>query len=199
MRLKGERYTKYYIPNTTYHIYTYTIRTPSSVFLLFFSFQTKLVSYLFSPCIGLGAASVVLVFDSLKGKIPVSPSLYCPSSEQNQRYSSPRRAQTCVQRRWATSTCCQSVDRSPADIAGLAQLSEGGSNRTFLITMRDGFQMVARIPYLVTVPKNYAVASEVATMNLLRSSGLPIPKGYRYSPEPDNLLDYLRYQHDHQQ
>src|SRR5258706_6311794 len=82
----------------------------------------------------------------------------------------------------------QSVDRSPADIVDLVKLAEGGFNRTFLITMRDGFQMVARIPYPATVPKYYAVASEVATMDLLRSSGLPIPKVYGYSPEPDNAV-----------
>ena len=35
-------------------------------------------------------------------------------------------------------------------------------------------------------PKYYAVASEVAIMDFLRSSGLPIPKVYGYSPEPDN-------------
>ncbi|KAF8980892.1 hypothetical protein BDQ17DRAFT_1513410 [Cyathus striatus] len=62
-------------------------------------------------------------------------------------------------------------------------------NRTFLITMRDGFQMVARIPYLATTPKYFSVASEVATMDLLRSSGLPIPKVYGYSPTPDNAAE----------
>ena len=81
----------------------------------------------------------------------------------------------------------QSVYRSPADIVDLVKLAEGGFNRTFLITMRDGFKMVARIPYPATVPKYYAVASEVATMDLRRSSGLPTPKVYGYSPEPDNV------------
>ena len=81
----------------------------------------------------------------------------------------------------------QSVYRSPADIIDLVKLAEGGFNRTFLITMRDGFKMVARIPYPATVPKYYAVASEVATMDLRRSSGLPTPKVYGYSPEPDNV------------
>ena len=52
--------------------------------------------------------------------------------------------------------------------------------------MHDGFQMVARIPHPATVPKYYTVASEVATMDLLCSSGLPIPEVYGYSPEPDN-------------
>lgn len=55
--------------------------------------------------------------------------------------------------------------------------------------MRGGFQMVARVPYPATVPKYYAVASEVATMDLLRSSGLPIPKVYGYSPAPDNAAE----------
>ncbi|KAF8182876.1 hypothetical protein BJ912DRAFT_928300 [Pholiota molesta] len=55
--------------------------------------------------------------------------------------------------------------------------------------MRDGFHMVARIPYPVIVPKYYAVASEVATMALLRSSGLPIPEVYGYLPVPDNAAE----------
>ena len=49
--------------------------------------------------------------------------------------------------------------------------------------------MVARIPYPATIPKYFAVASEVATMDLLRSSGLPIPKVYGYSPVPDNAAE----------
>ncbi|EJD08141.1 protein kinase subdomain-containing protein PKL/CAK/Fmp29 [Fomitiporia mediterranea MF3/22] len=80
----------------------------------------------------------------------------------------------------------QSVGRSPADVINFSKLAEGGFNRTFLITLRDGFQMVARIPYPVTVPKYYAVASEVATMDFLRSSGLPVPQVYGYSPTSEN-------------
>ncbi|GJJ07193.1 hypothetical protein Clacol_001393 [Clathrus columnatus] len=83
----------------------------------------------------------------------------------------------------------ESVNRSPDDIVDLKKLAEGGFNRTFLITMGDGFQMVARIPYSKTIPKYFAVASEVATMDLLRSSGLPIPEIYGYSPVPDNAAE----------
>lgn len=83
----------------------------------------------------------------------------------------------------------QSVDRSPDDVVDLTKLAEGGFNRTFLITMRGGFQMVARIPYPATVPKYFAIASEVATMALLRSSGLPIPEVYGYSPAPNNAAE----------
>ncbi|KAI0645256.1 kinase-like domain-containing protein [Trametes meyenii] len=52
--------------------------------------------------------------------------------------------------------------------------------------MNDGFQMIARIPYPVTQPKFYAVASEVATMAFLRAHGLPVPKVYDYSPISNN-------------
>ncbi|KAF8337850.1 protein kinase subdomain-containing protein PKL CAK Fmp29 [Amanita rubescens] len=83
----------------------------------------------------------------------------------------------------------QSVDRSPDDIVDLKKLAEGGFNRTFLITMSGGFKMVARIPYPATIPKYFAVASEVATMALLRSSGLPIPEVYGYSPVSDNVAE----------
>lgn len=80
----------------------------------------------------------------------------------------------------------QSVGRSPADLIKLSKLAEGGFNRIFLLTFRDDFQMVARVPYPVTIPKYYTVASEVATMDYLRSSGLPVPQVYAYSPVSDN-------------
>ncbi|KAG2366298.1 protein kinase subdomain-containing protein PKL CAK Fmp29 [Suillus spraguei] len=80
----------------------------------------------------------------------------------------------------------EAVNRSPDDIVRLEKLAEGGFNRTFLITMRCGFQMVARILYPVTIPKYFAVASEVATMALFCFLGLPIPEAYGYSPMPDN-------------
>ena len=83
----------------------------------------------------------------------------------------------------------QSVGRGPDDIDDLKKLAEGGFNRAFLITMRDGLQMVARIPYPAMIPKYFAIASEVATMAFLRSSGLPIPKVYGYSPVPNNAAE----------
>jgi hypothetical protein len=79
-----------------------------------------------------------------------------------------------------------------------SKLGEGGFNRTFLVTMRDGFQMVARVPYGFP-PLYLTVASEVATMDLLHSSGIPVPKVYGYSPGPDNaakteyiFMEYVR-------
>ncbi|KAJ7202551.1 protein kinase subdomain-containing protein PKL CAK Fmp29 [Mycena pura] len=80
----------------------------------------------------------------------------------------------------------ESVERKPDDVERLEKLAEGGFNRIFLITMRDGFRMVARIPYPATTPKYLAVASEVATLAFLRSVKLPVPEVYGYSPTPDN-------------
>ena len=71
----------------------------------------------------------------------------------------------------------EAVNRSPDDIVRLEKLAEGGFNRTFIITMRCGFRMVARIPYPATIPKYFAVA----TMALLRSFWLPMPEVYGYS------------------
>ncbi|KAL5486270.1 hypothetical protein ACEPAI_7316 [Sanghuangporus weigelae] len=67
------------------------------------------------------------------------------------------------------------------EIVGFRKLGEGGFNRTFLVTLDTGFQLVARIPYPILLPKAYALASEVATMDFLRSKGLLIPKVYAYS------------------
>lgn len=80
----------------------------------------------------------------------------------------------------------ESVKRNPDDIERLGKLAEGGFNRVFLITMRGGFRIVARIPYPATTPKYFAVASEVATLTFLRSVGLPTLEVCGYSPTPDN-------------
>ncbi|KAF2877511.1 hypothetical protein BDV95DRAFT_625375 [Massariosphaeria phaeospora] len=59
--------------------------------------------------------------------------------------------------------------------------------------MRDGFQFVGRIPYPVTEPKHLVVASEVATLDFLRSHGTPVPKVYSYSATSENAAgtEYL--------
>jgi len=46
--------------------------------------------------------------------------------------------------------------------------------------------MVARIPYPSTEPKHLVVASEVATLEYLRSRDIPVPRVYGYSPTSDN-------------
>src|SRR5271167_4260440 len=69
----------------------------------------------------------------------------------------------------------------------IQKLAEGGFNRVFLLTMDDGFQVVAKIPYRNTVPPRYLTASEVATMDLLRQKlEIPVPRVYAWSSEKDS-------------
>ncbi|KAJ6018553.1 hypothetical protein N7499_003252 [Penicillium canescens] len=63
------------------------------------------------------------------------------------------------------------------DITGFGNPAEGGFNRSFLVAMRNGLKLVARIPYPVKKPKFLVIASEVATMDFLRSHGIPMPIG----------------------
>jgi hypothetical protein len=78
------------------------------------------------------------------------------------------------------------VNRSPGDVARFEKHGEGGFNRTFVITMHDGFQLVGRIPYPTTEPKHLVIASEVATMDFLRLHGIPVPRVYSYSVTSEN-------------
>ena len=78
------------------------------------------------------------------------------------------------------------IQQTEDDVTGFEKLAEGGFNRCFKVTMRTGFEFVARIPYPVTEPKSLLVASEVATIDFLRSHGLPVPEVFGYSATADN-------------
>lgn len=80
----------------------------------------------------------------------------------------------------------EAVARKVGDILSIGKLGEGAANRAFVIEFRDGFKLVARIPYPVTEPRQQVVASEAATMTLLRSKGIPVPAVYAYSATADN-------------
>ena len=68
------------------------------------------------------------------------------------------------------------MNRPLTDLATIAKLAEGGFNRVLQATFNDGYAIIARLPYHVTVPKHYAVASEAATLDFLRSQGVAVPK-----------------------
>ncbi|OTA33642.1 hypothetical protein BTJ68_08196 [Hortaea werneckii EXF-2000] len=80
----------------------------------------------------------------------------------------------------------QSINRQKEDIKSFRKLAEGGFNRVFELTMRDGFQIVARLPYPSTQPKLLATSSEVATMDLVRTHNVPTPLVYAYSTDANN-------------
>ncbi|EME44740.1 hypothetical protein DOTSEDRAFT_129306 [Dothistroma septosporum NZE10] len=78
------------------------------------------------------------------------------------------------------------VDRDPEDVMGIQKLGEGAANRAFTVHFKDGFKIVARVPYPSVEPKGLVVASEAATMTFLRSKGIPVPKVFSYACSSDN-------------
>ncbi|KAF2498771.1 kinase subdomain-containing protein [Lophium mytilinum] len=78
------------------------------------------------------------------------------------------------------------ADRVGMNVKSFCKLAEGGFNRVFEITMADNTQILARLPYPSTQPKGFAVASEVATLKLLRHYGLPVPRVLGYSTDSSN-------------
>ena len=71
-------------------------------------------------------------------------------------------------------------------VASLRKLAEGGFNRVFLLTFEDGFEVITKMPYGISVPERLATASEVATMDFLRSKGLPVPQVHAWSADSKN-------------
>ncbi|KAL8851640.1 MAG: hypothetical protein Q9221_003477 [Calogaya cf. arnoldii] len=79
-----------------------------------------------------------------------------------------------------------SIGRSEEDVGSISKLAEGGFNRTFTIAMHDGPEIIARLPYPITVPKRYATASEVATVQFAKLHGFPVPEIYDFSATSAN-------------
>ncbi|CZT47153.1 uncharacterized protein RSE6_07686 [Rhynchosporium secalis] len=79
------------------------------------------------------------------------------------------------------------VLKDAANVQSFHKLAEGGFNRAFELTI-DGLQVIARLPYPSTYPKRFSIASEVATMNLVRSYGVPVPKVLGYSATSQNAV-----------
>ncbi|CEJ55679.1 hypothetical protein PMG11_01927 [Penicillium brasilianum] len=69
----------------------------------------------------------------------------------------------------------------------LLKCVEGQFNKAFLLTMSNGFEIIARLPNPNAGPAFYTTASEVATRHFLRDNiGLPIPRIYDWSAEACN-------------
>ncbi|KAL3493213.1 kinase-like protein [Aspergillus germanicus] len=83
---------------------------------------------------------------------------------------------------------CHSVGRCLSGVVSITKLAEGGFNRVLQITFKDGYAVLARLPYKTTVPTRYVVASEAATLALLRAHGVPVPKVLTYSPDKTNAV-----------
>jgi hypothetical protein len=75
----------------------------------------------------------------------------------------------------------KALNKPVEDVKMFRKIAEGGFNRILEVTMNDGASILARLPYPLTVPQRLAVASEVATLNLLRANGIPVPRVLAYS------------------
>lgn len=80
----------------------------------------------------------------------------------------------------------QGIEPGHGKVTNITKFAEGGFNRVFLLTMEDDFQAIAKIPYKIALPRRHATASEAATLELLQSKGIPVPKLYSYSASVDN-------------
>lgn len=70
----------------------------------------------------------------------------------------------------------------------LYKLAEGGFNRVFSAVFEDESHLIVKIPYPLTVPKKLTTASEVATLDLLGTKGIPVPRVVASSSTTDNQL-----------
>ena len=82
----------------------------------------------------------------------------------------------------------KSVGLSTTDIILFTKIAEGGSYRIFEATFRNGMKVISRLPYPSTIPREYGVASEVATMEFLRLHGVPIPRVFDWSSSASNQV-----------
>lgn len=68
----------------------------------------------------------------------------------------------------------------------IVKVTEGGFNKIFLLTMDDGYEVIARIPMLIAGPPHYMTASEVATLDFLRNQlDIPVPRVFAWSSRVD--------------
>ncbi len=80
----------------------------------------------------------------------------------------------------------EAAHQPSANVVSITKLAEGGFNRILQATMTNDSIILARLPYPNTVPKTYAVASEVATLDFLRLHDIPVPKVLGYAATADN-------------
>ncbi|KAH0848892.1 phosphotransferase enzyme family protein [Fonsecaea pedrosoi] len=74
---------------------------------------------------------------------------------------------------------CASVQKCP----------DGMYNKSFVLTMDDGQEVIAKVPNSNAGVRHYTTASEVATMDFVRNTlQTPVPKVYAWSSTADNAI-----------
>ena len=75
----------------------------------------------------------------------------------------------------------EATNRHPDDLKKFRKLAEGGSYRVFEAIFKDKCSVIVRLPYPCSIPHYYGLSNEVATMEFLRTRGLPIPRVYKWN------------------
>jgi hypothetical protein len=78
-----------------------------------------------------------------------------------------------------------SIGKEHGKVMGIDKIGEGGFNGIFALMLEDGFELIAKIPYHIAVPKKIATASEAATL-IFRLQVILVPKVYGYCMNADN-------------
>jgi Phosphotransferase enzyme family len=84
------------------------------------------------------------------------------------------------------------LKKAAADALGIPnsfdmiKLPEGLFNRAFLLSNAEGKEVIARLPTSLAGPPRLTTASEVATLQLVRSLGIPVPRVFAYSCGTDS-------------
>ncbi|OJD23726.1 hypothetical protein ACJ73_04926 [Blastomyces percursus] len=69
------------------------------------------------------------------------------------------------------------LGHDPASCVNIEKMPEGNFNKSLLLTMANGSQVIARVPNPNSSIPHFTTASEVATMDFARNElGLPVPK-----------------------
>lgn len=77
-------------------------------------------------------------------------------------------------------TAARAVGRETC--VSIIKITEGGFNKIFLLIMDDGYEVIARIPTPIAGPPHHTTASEVATMDFLRTRlDVPVPKVFAWA------------------
>ncbi|KAL1757085.1 kinase-like domain-containing protein [Schizophyllum commune] len=80
----------------------------------------------------------------------------------------------------------------------LKKISEGTFNRVFGLQFDNGKEYIVKVPFPITGPKHFCTASEVATLDYIRSElGIPVPEVRSWSSHAERTpvgTEYIMYE-----
>ena len=82
----------------------------------------------------------------------------------------------------------ESANRQIDCVSTFPKVAEGGAYRVSEAVFDDKTAVIARLPYLCTLPPSFGIASEVATMQLIQLHGVPVLQLYSWASSEENAL-----------